>query len=381
MSEETDTKSDSGIGIVMPQDFHSDALLELDCGKSLRDLNIRYETYGTLNMDATNAILVEHALTGDAHLAGRHSENDRKPGWWDEMVGPGRPFDTEKYFIICSNVLGGCSGTTGPGSIDPDTGEPYRMNFPVITIQDMVRAQKLLIDYLGIKKLLAVVGGSMGGMLATQWAISYPEMVSSVIAIATAIHIPAQAIAFNWVGREAIMADPTWNNGNYREQPQKGLAIARMLGHITYLSEESMRHKFGSRLQSLDDYSFDFSTDFRVESYLNYQGNCFVERFDANSYLYITRAIDYFDVSDQAGGDNFKVFDNVHCPFLVVSFSSDWLFPEYHGRDMARTLIENGNDVTFCNIQSDYGHDAFLLEAETLSKLMIGFLSNIYMED
>ena len=195
MSEETDTKSDSGIGIVMPQDFHSDALLELDCGKSLRDLNIRYETYGTLNMDATNAILVEHALTGDAHLAGRHSENDRKPGWWDEMVGPGRPFDTEKYFIICSNVLGGCSGTTGPGSIDPDTGEPYRMNFPVITIQDMVRAQKLLIDYLGIKKLLAVVGGSMGGMLATQWAISYPEMVSSVIAIATAIHIPAQAIA------------------------------------------------------------------------------------------------------------------------------------------------------------------------------------------
>lgn len=365
----------------MPQDFHSDALLELDCGKSLRDLNIRYETYGTLNMDATNAILVEHALTGDAHLAGRHSENDRKPGWWDEMVGPGRPFDTEKYFIICSNVLGGCSGTTGPGSIDPDTGEPYRMNFPVITIQDMVRAQKLLIDYLGIKKLLAVVGGSMGGMLATQWAISYPEMVSSVIAIATAIHIPAQAIAFNWVGREAIMADPTWNNGNYREQPQKGLAIARMLGHITYLSEESMRHKFGRRLQSSDDYSFDFSTDFRVESYLNYQGNCFVERFDANSYLYITRAIDYFDVSDQAGGDNFKVFDNVHCPFLVVSFSSDWLFPEYHGRDMARTLIENGNDVTFCNIQSDYGHDAFLLEVETLSKLMIGFLSNIYMED
>ena len=221
----------------------------------------------------------------------------------------------------------------------------------------------------------------MGGMLATQWAISYPEMVSSVIAIATAIHIPAQAIAFNWVGREAIMADPTWNNGNYREQPQKGLAIARMLGHITYLSEESMRHKFGRRLQSSDDYSFDFSTDFRVESYLNYQGNCFVERFDANSYLYITRAIDYFDVSDQAGGDNFKVFDNVHCPFLVVSFSSDWLFPEYHGRDMARTLIENGNDVTFCNIQSDYGHDAFLLEAETLSKLMIGFLSNIYMED
>ena len=182
-------------------------------------------------------------------------------------------------------------------------------------------------------------------------------------------------------GREAIMADPTWNNGNYREQPQKGLAIARMLGHITYLSEESMRHKFGRRLQSSDDYSFDFSTDFRVESYLNYQGNCFVERFDANSYLYITRAIDYFDVSDQAGGDNFKVFDNVHCPFLVVSFSSDWLFPEYHGRDMARTLIENGNDVTFCNIQSDYGHDAFLLEAETLSKLMIGFLSNIYMED
>ncbi len=381
MSEKTETRTESSVGIVTPQDFHSSARLELDCGKTLRDLNIRYETYGTLNPDAGNAILVEHALTGDAHLAGRHDENDRKPGWWDEMVGPGRPFDTEKYFIICSNVLGGCSGTTGPGSINPDTGEPYRMNFPVITIQDMVRAQKLLIDHLGIRKLLSVVGGSMGGMLATQWAISYPEMVSSVIAIATAIHIPAQAIAFNWVGREAIMADPTWNGGNYREQPQKGLAIARMLGHITYLSEESMRHKFGRKLQSSEDYSFDFSTDFRVESYLNHQGNCFVERFDANSYLYITRAIDYFDVSDQADGDNFKVFDNVHCPFLVVSFSSDWLFPEYHGRDMARTLIENGNDVTFCNIRSDYGHDAFLLEAETLSRLMTGFLNNIYMEE
>ncbi len=376
----TDTQTDSRIGIVTPQDFHSGESLPLDCGRTLRDLNIRYETYGTLNADCSNAILVEHALTGDAHLAGRHHPDDRKPGWWDEMVGPGRPFDTDKYFILCSNILGGCSGTTGPGSLDPDTGKPYRMTFPVITIQDMVRAQKLLIDHLGIKKLLAVVGGSMGGMLATQWSISYPGMVSSVIAIATAIHIPAQSIAFNWVGREAIMADPTWNQGNYEEQPQKGLAIARMLGHITYLSEESMRHKFGRKLQSSEDYSFAFNMDFRVESYLNYQGNCFVERFDANSYLYITRAIDYFDVSDQADGDNFKVFDHVHCPFLVISFSSDWLFPEYHGRDMARTLIENGNDVTFCNIQSAYGHDAFLLETDTMSKLMTGFLSNIHQE-
>lgn len=372
------------VGIVQEHDFHfGDAPgdeLKLDCGRSLRGVNIRYETYGKLHDDKSNAILVEHALTGDAHLAGFHAGKEKKPGWWDAQVGPGRPFDTDQYFIICSNILGGCSGSTGPSSIDPGTGEPYRMNFPVITIADMVRAQKRLIDHLGIKKLLAVVGGSMGGMLACQWAILYPDAVSSVIAIATAIQITAQSIAFNWVGREAIMADPGWNHGNYAEQPQKGLAIARMLAHITYLSDESMNHKFGRALQSASDYSFNFGSDFRVESYLNHQGSRFVERFDANSYLYITRAIDYFDVSVPAGGDFRKAFEGVTCPFLIVSFSSDWLFPEYHSRGLTKILLENGNDVTYCNIQSGCGHDAFLLEYETLGKLMTGFLTNVYSE-
>ncbi len=384
MNQEDKASPESGVGLVSSQDFHfgdtPEDVLHLDCGKTLRGVNIRYETYGKLNADKSNAILVEHALTGDAHLAGYHSEKDKKPGWWDNMVGPGRPFDTDKYFIICSNILGGCSGSTGPSSPNPDTGEPYRMSFPVITIADMVRAQKRLIDHLGIRKLLTVVGGSMGGMLAVQWSILYPDSVASVTAIATAIQITAQSIAFNWVGREAIMADPGWNHGNYAEQPQKGLAIARMLAHITYLSDESMSNKFGRELQSAEDYSFNFSTDFRVESYLNYQGSRFVERFDANSYLYITRAIDYFDVSDGSGGDYQKAFLNVKCPFLIVSFSSDWLFPEYQSRSLARILLENGNDVTLCNIKSGYGHDAFLLEYETLGKLVTGFLNNIPQE-
>lgn len=384
MNQEDKETPESGVGLVSSQDFHfgdtPEDVLHLDCGKTLRGVNIRYETYGKLNADKSNAILVEHALTGDAHLAGYHSEKDKKPGWWDPMVGPGRPFDTDKYFIICSNILGGCSGSTGPSSINPDTGEPYRMSFPVITIADMVRAQKRLIEHLGIKQLLTVVGGSMGGMLAVQWPILYPDAVQSVTPIATAIQITAQSIAFNWVGREAIMADPGWNHGNYVEQPQKGLAIARMLAHITYLSDESMSNKFGRELQSAEDYSFNFNMDFRVESYLNYQGSRFVERFDANSYLYITRAIDYFDVADGTDGDYLKAFRNVKCPFLIVSFSSDWLFPEYQSRSLARILLENGNDITMCNIKSGYGHDAFLLEYETLGKLITGFLTNISQE-
>jgi homoserine O-acetyltransferase len=375
---------ESTVGLVHYENFYfgdrDEDLLHLDCGKTLRGVTIRYETYGKLNADKSNAILIEHALTGDAHLAGKYTPEDKKPGWWDAQVGPGRPFDTEKYFIICSNILGGCSGSTGPSSINPETGKPYNMDFPVITIADMVRAQKRLIDHLGITKLMCVVGGSMGGMLACQWPVLYPEMVGSVAAIATAIQITAQSIAFNWVGREAIMADQDWDNGNYEEQPHKGLAIARMLAHITYLSDESMSSKFGRALQSTEDYSFNFKSDFRVESYLNYQGTSFVERFDANSYLYITRAFDYFDVSVPYGGDYRKAYEKVKCPFLVVSFSSDWLFPEYQSRNMARMLLENGNDVTFCNIQSSYGHDAFLLEFETLGKLLHGFLTNIARE-
>lgn len=371
-------------GLVVQKDFkfgdtEADGL-RLDCGKTLRWVNIRYETYGTLNSNASNAILVEHALSGDAHLAGYHNENDKKPGWWDTMVGPGKAFDTNKYFIVCSNVLGGCSGSTGPRSINPDTGKRYDMDFPVITIADMVRAQKRLSDHLGIKKWLSIAGGSMGGMQAIQWAISYPECVRSLMPIATTSRISAQSIAFNWVGRESIMSDPSWNGGNYEEQPNKGLAIARMLAHITYLSEESMRNKFGRHLQDSADYSFAFDKDFRVESYLQYQGIRFVERFDANSYLYITRAIDYFDVSAATGGNLTEAFKNVKCPSLLVSFSSDWLFPAYQSKEIVKAMLNNGIDVTFCNVQSSYGHDAFLLEVETLSSLVGSFLANQYAE-
>ena len=387
MEEKRENKDGSSfpqgsVGIVKPQDFRfaPGEELQLDCGRRLRDVVIRYETYGTLAPDKSNVILVEHALSGDAHLAGYHSVSDKKPGWWEDMVGPGKPLDTDKFFILCSNILGGCSGTTGPGSIDPDTGKPYHMTFPVITIADMVRAQKHLLDSLGIGKLLAVVGGSMGGMLAIQWPISYPDMVESCLAIATSSKISPQSIAFNWIGREAIMSDPTWKNGDYEEQPQKGLSIARMLAHVTYLSDQSMSRKFGRKLQTAEDYSFKFDMDFSVESYLNHQGMRFVERFDANSYLYITRAIDYFDVSDSADGDEHKVFAHVKCPFLVVSFSSDWLFPPYQARELARLLLENGNDVTCCDIKSNYGHDAFLLEYETLGRLVRGFLTNLQKE-
>lgn len=383
MAEVNETKT-PGVGIVQWQEFNfgntEDTALCLDCGKKLKDVVIRYETYGTLNADHSNAILVEHALTGDAHLAGKYSENDKKPGWWDEVVGPGRPFDTDKFFIVCSNIISGCSGSTGPRSVNPDTGKPYNMDFPVVTIGDMVRAQKALMDHLEIKKWLAVAGGSMGGMLALQWAVDYPDAMHSVLAIATSPTISPQSIAFNWVSREAIMTDPTFQDGNYEEQPQRGLAIARMLAHITYLSDESMTAKFGRKLQFSENYTFDFAKDFQIESYLNYQGTRFVERFDANSYLYITRAIDYFDISYKANGDLTAALQETKCPFLVVSFSSDWLFPAYQSRELVKALLKNGTPVSYCNIESSYGHDAFLLETDALGNLIRNFLLNQYAE-
>ncbi len=376
--------NNNSVGLVRDYDFvfgnNDDDALPLDCGKKLKHVTIRYEVYGTLNENCDNAILVEHALTGDAHLAGYHTLQDKKPGWWDTMVGPGKTFDTNRYFIVCSNIIGGCSGSTGPRSINPDTGKPYNMDFPVITIGDMVRAQKRLMEHLKIHKWLAVVGGSMGGMLALQWAIAYPESVNSIVAIATTSRVSPQSIAFNWVGREAIMGDPTWQNGNYEKQPVRGLAIARMLAHITYLSDESMHEKFGRHLQDSQNYSFEFDKDFQIESYLEYQGTRFVERFDADSYLYITRAIDYFDISDIADGDLHKTFARVNMPFLVVSFSSDWLFPAYQSQELVKALLKNGIDTTYCNIESSYGHDAFLLETETLGNLITSFLTNRYLE-
>lgn len=367
----------NSVGKVSPQDFTFNEGLKLQCGQLLAPITLRYETYGTLSPDADNAILIEHALSGDAHVAGYYSESDEKPGWWDTMVGPGKTFDTNKYFIVCSNVIGGCSGSTGPGSMNPATGTRYGMDFPFVTIADMVHAQKKLMDHLGIRKWLCVAGGSMGGMQVLRWALLYPDCMESIIPIATTSRISAQSIAFNWVGREAIMSDPEWNGGHYTDQPDRGLAIARMLAHITYLSEESMRRKFGRKLQSATDYSFDFDKDFSVESYLEHQGMRFVDRFDANAYLYITRAIDYFDVADKSNGDLAKGLLPIQCKTLVVSFSSDWLFPPEQSREMVRGMLKNGLDVTYCNIKSSYGHDAFLLEDDTLGRLISNFLANV----
>lgn len=364
--------------IVKPQNFQLPEPLALDCGRMLKGVNIRYETVGTLAPDRSNAILITHALSGDAHVCGRHAPEDPKPGWWDEMVGPGRAIDTNRYFVICSNVLGSCAGSTGPRSVNPDTGNPYNLDFPVITIRDMVRAQRYLIDYLGIEKLLSVVGGSMGGMQAMEWAINYPDRLDSAVPIATTSQLSPQSIAFDWVGREAIKYDPNWNNGNYSADhvPDRGLAAARMLAHITYLSDESMSLKFGRELQDTDSYSFDFHRDFAVESYLEHQGRRFVERFDANSYFYITRAMDYFDLAARAGGDLARAFASAKAAFLVVSFSSDWLFPTAESRKIVNALLKNRLNVSFCEIKSAYGHDAFLLEVDVLGPMIRDFLRN-----
>ena len=355
--------------------------LPLDCGRTLAPVNIRYETLGDLNSDHSNAILILHALTGDAHVAGSYGDGvegvDVAEGWWERMVGPGKAFDTDKYFIVCSNIIGGCAGSTGPSSISPETGKPYNMDFPVITIPDIVRAQHRLMEHLDIGRWLAIAGGSMGGMQALQWAVEYPDSVGSVIAIATTPRLSPQGIAFDWVGRQAIMGDPKWNGGDYGDDvPEGGLAIARMVGHITYLSDESMHRKFGRRLQEKENYSFDFARDFQVESYLEHQGRRFVERFDANSYLYISKAMDYFDLSGEGAGGLKEAFERVTSPFLVVSFSSDWLFPPERSKEIVRALRSNNTEVTYCDIESAYGHDAFLLEAETLGSLVSGFLSS-----
>jgi homoserine O-acetyltransferase len=365
--------------ITEPLDFELPEPLKLDCGKELKQVNIRYETAGKLSPAADNAVLVAHALSGNSHVCGRYSADDTKPGWWDDMVGPGKAIDTDKYFVICSNVIGSCAGSTGPRSIDPDTGKPYNLTFPVITIRDMVRAQKHLVEHLGIKRLLAVIGGSMGGMQALEWAINFPDMVDGVIPIATTSQLSPQSIAFDWVGREAIKNDPRWNGGDYASDqvPEGGLSTARMLAHITYLSDESMSRKFGRELQDTDRYSFDFKRDFAVESYLEHQGRRFVEFFDANSYFYITRAMDYFDMARRSGGDLSKTLSAAKATFLVISFSSDWLFPTAESLKIVSALLKNRLNVSFCEIQSGYGHDAFLLEVDALGRMVRDFLRNI----
>ena len=351
--------------------------LKLESGQSLGPVTLAYEAYGTLNKEKSNAILVCHALSGDAHAAGFY-EGDKSPGWWDEMIGPGKALDTNKYFVLCSNVIGGCKGSTGPASVNPKTGKPYALGFPIITIKDMVRAQKYLIDHLGIKQLLCVIGGSMGGMQTLQWVATYPENVQSAIPIATALKHSPQQIAFDEVGRQAVMADPAWDEGNYygKAAPERGLAVARMIGHITYMSDKSMEEKFSRRLKE-KDYSFKFSTDFEVEGYLRYRGDNFVKRFDANSYLYITKAMDYFDVS----ADKLIPRDaHIDVRFLVISFKSDWLYPSYQSQEIARQLKIRGIDATYCEINSTYGHDAFLLEVEEETRLIKHFLNKTFKD-
>jgi len=354
--------------------------LVLRSGVKLGPIDVAYETYGELTPERDNAVLICHALSGDAHVAGRHSGEDTKPGWWDVMVGPGKGFDTNRYFVICANCIGGCKGSTGPSSIDPRTGEPYGLDFPMVTMQDMVKVQHALVtEHLGLDRLLTVVGGSMGGMQVLQWAIDYPEMVVSAIPIATTSRLNAQGIAFDEVGRQAIYSDPNWRNGRYYDgqPPNRGLAVARMIGHITYLSEGSMRKKFGRGLQDRSEVGYDFGPpDFQVESYLRYKGDRFVERFDANSYLYITKAVDYFDLEAEHGS-LIDAFADVRSRFLVISYSGDWLFPTHQSKEIVRALQANGVVTTFCELESQYGHDAFLLKDEQLESTIRDFLRNV----
>ena len=368
------------LGTVTTQHAEIEGLFTLESGAVLPGLTIAYETYGKLNRDKTNAILICHALSGDAHVAGFH-EGDNKPGWWDAVIGPGKAFDTDLYYIICSNVIGGCKGSTGPSSINPATGKAYGATFPVVTICDMVNAQKLLLDFLGIPELYAVAGGSMGGMQALQWTVSFPDLIKKVIVIATTGYSTPQQIAFNEVGRKAIISDPDWNNGDYygKKIPSRGLALARMVGHITYLSDESMHAKFGRALQGKEQVGFDFSTEFGIESYLHYQGDTFTKRFDANSYLYITKAIDYFDLTKD--GSLATGLSGTKAAFLVMSVSSDWLYPPYQSEEIVTALSANERELQYCEIRSSYGHDAFLLESGQLTYLITKFLSHTVVRD
>lgn len=379
-------KQPNNIGLVTPQ-THTfatpQAPFPLESGATLPTVTIAYETYGRLNAHKSNAILICHALSGSGHAAGYY-EGETQPGWWDDCIGPGKAFDTNHFFIISSNVIGSCYGSSSPQTIDPQTGKPYALSFPVVTIGDMVRAQVHLVDALGIEQLLCVAGGSMGGMQVLEWAANHPHRLKSAIPIATTARHSPMLIAFGEVGRQAIYADPHWHGGDYYDQPQKpdaGLAVARMVGHITYLSDESMHQKFGRRLQSQEKYGYEFQTEFEIESYLKYNGNKFTKRFDANSYLYVTKAMDYFDLSRATGSLAAAFHAAAHLKFLVISFTSDWLYPTYHSKELVRALYAVGADVTYLDIESSWGHDAFLLEVETMTNLLQSFLGRIAREE
>ncbi len=386
--------SSNSVGWTQPQHLRladDNDPLPLKCGINFAPIDVEYETYGRLNEERSNAILILHALSGDAHVAGWDSKADEykrpwrktRPGWWDNMVGPGKAFDTNKYFIICSNVLGSCYGTTGPSSVDPATGKPYGLRFPVVTVGDWVRLQCRLIEHLGIEKLLAVAGGSLGGQQALEWTLAYPERVGSAIILASSTHLSDLGLAFNAVARHAILNDRNFKDGNYYgdEVPDKGLSIARMLGHITYLSEESMEKKFTRKYIRGDKPKFHLGIDFEVEGYLHYQGQAFVERFDANSYLYITKAMDYYDAASWGNGDIDSACKRTKSRFLLVSFSSDWLYTPQQTRELALSLYRAKKPVSYINIQSSYGHDAFLLEGEKLKELITSFLDGGIVKD
>ncbi len=381
------------VGIVETQTFifAQDEPFELESGATLGPVTLAYQTYGRLNADRSNAVLILHALSGGAHAAGYRSVEDAKPGWWDTAIGPGKAFDTERFFVICSNIIGSCYGSTGPASINPATEVPYGLSFPVVTLGDMVRAQVRLIDHLGIERLLCAVGGSMGGMQALEWAAHHPERLRAAIPLATTARSNAMQIALSEVGRQAIYADPAWQGGAYYaadHRPDAGLAVARMIAHITYLSEEAMHRKFGRRLQDREQFGYQFRTEFEVESYLKHQGLSFTQRFDANSYLYITKAMDYFDLSQSPAGTNGPVnllaaafARSQDVKFLVVSFTSDWLYPSHQSKAIVSALTAAGADVSYLDIESSAGHDAFLVEVDTMTRLLGSFMDRLAREE
>lgn len=369
--EETD-----GVGLVEPKLLHIDTPIDLDCGTTLGAFDLVYETYGKLNADGRNAILICHALSGDHHAAGRHHAEDRKPGWWDNCIGPGRPIDTNRYFVVCSNNLGGCGGSTGPTSIMPGSDRPWGPDFPIVTVGDWVRTQARLADALGITRWHAVIGGSLGGMQALEWSIRYPDRVARAVVVAAAPRLSAQNIAFNEIARHAIRSDPAFHDGRYLEHdavPGVGLRLARMLGHITYLSDDGMRARFG-RDRRGEHARFNFDVEFEIESYLRYQGESFVNRFDANTYLLMTKALDYFDPAQTTGGDLARALETTQARFLVVAFSSDWRFSPERSQEIVQALLAHKKQVSYLEIESDFGHDAFLMPIDLYHRALGGFL-------
>ena len=367
------------VGIVQPQKLHFDEPLQLVSGRVLEEYDLVFETYGELNADRSNALLICHALSSDHHAAGYHSMEDRKPGWWEVAIGPGKPFDTNRYFIVCPNNLGGCKGSTGPNSINPKTGKPWGADFPIVTVKDWVASQARLADRLGIEQWAAVIGGSLGGMKVMQWAIDLPQRLRHALVIAAAPKLSAQNIGFNEVARQAIMSDPDFHGGHYYEHdtiPRRGLMLARMLGHITYLSDEAMRAKFGRELRE-GRINFGFDVEFQVESYLRYQGKSFVERFDANTYLLMTKALDYFDPAAEYGDDLAEAFRRALADFLVVSFTSDWRFPPSRSEEIVRALVQADRNVSYTEIEATQGHDAFLLPIRAYLDTLYAYMKRV----